>query len=364
MVFSGGTPSDQLQAKPATSPSTNPNDSVLDDLESPPQENEVSKQDQKGVGSVRKFSAYFWQHTLVAALVIFFEFYSTAASVALGMLMCVKVPAKKAPLYRWVMDVRLQCPVDTSCFQPWVGWAWFIGMILLLFCIWWPLYIAAKLLQQASAGRLCTGAEGTSSTQQNPSVPFSELLAFRYADYDVDYRALQRRLEHLKPGHWLEFWSAVCRLPVRKCLVLVWDSVLDLQRFVLALLALCVMLDELHQLLLMTVVFSLYLLAIVAIRPWRSTTVWLLQVAAASVLVLSCCTIMAAQIGDSSSHYTREDKQQFAVLLPALVIAMNAAYILGGLLLLTQRIWGKFGSQLAGFVKERLRKLGVLINAP
>lgn len=58
------------------------------------------------------FLDYIWQHGITAALVICFEFYSIAASTALGMLMCVKLPAKNGFLRCWVLDIRLQCPVD------------------------------------------------------------------------------------------------------------------------------------------------------------------------------------------------------------------------------------------------------------
>jgi hypothetical protein len=70
---------------------------------------------------------------VTAVLVIGFEFYNTLASYALGMLMCLKMPAaSKSPVSKhWVLDVRMQCP--TQRLDKWWGaCALVLGVLLLL----------------------------------------------------------------------------------------------------------------------------------------------------------------------------------------------------------------------------------------
>lgn len=299
-------------------------------------------------------STRFARYAVAAALVITFEFYSVAASTALSMLMCIGVPSaseSRPDRYRWIVDVRLQCPAMMQQSAPWAVGAVMLGSILLVVCIFWPIFIATVLLRKAVAGRLGYDSVGGSG-QHNSTEHFSitHYLAFRYADYSVNCDGFKQ--DDAKPcgadKAAQSGWQRLSALRVRMYACLVWDSVLDLQRFVLALLALCVMLHELHQLLLMTVVLGLYLMVILVVRPWRSNTVWLLQVGAASVLVFSCCTIMACHIGDTSSHYSNDEASKYQKVLPFVVIGLNLAYTVVGAAVLACCMWRKHIRTLAG----------------
>lgn len=80
----------------------------------------------------KDFVAYLWPHVMRAALVLFFEFYSTAAGTALGMLMCIKLPAQDRVAKRWVLDVLLQCPASKAGVGlPWGLAAVVLGAVLL-----------------------------------------------------------------------------------------------------------------------------------------------------------------------------------------------------------------------------------------
>lgn len=203
-----------------------------------------------------------------------------------------------------------------------------LGGVLLIIVIIWPMYIAWWLIRLAMNGRLRVKPADNLSVGR-----FSRHLTFRYADYAVNLAEFQQyKDKHVwrralqEPGEVLH-WA-------RMCAVLAWDSVLDLQRFVLAVLGLCVMLHEMHQLLLVTMVLGSYLIMIVLVRPWSSDAVWRLQVAASSVLVLSCCGILACNVGDISGHYSPQDAQRYMVAIPWVVMALNIAYIAGGVIVL------------------------------
>jgi hypothetical protein len=117
----------------------------------------------------------------------------------------------------------------------------------------------------------------------------------------VDYEALEVG-QHCQDSsakgslHTLQSFSRsrkhfkLAGLRLRLYAVLVWDSVLDLHRFLLALVSLCVMLHELHQLILVVMVLGSYLLLVLLVKPFRSAAVWRLQVLALVVLLMSCLT--------------------------------------------------------------------------
>lgn len=118
--------------------------------------------------------------------------------------------------------------------------------------------------------------------------------------------------------------------------VLCWDSILDLHRFVIAVVSLCVMLHELHQLILLVIALTSYLLLVLLVKPWRAATVWRLQVLALSLLVFSCLGIMACTIGDASAYYSEDAQNTYTKAIPWVVLLCNLAYLVLLLVLLAR----------------------------
>jgi hypothetical protein len=290
--------------------------------------------------------------------VIVFDFYSTLASYALGMFMCLKMPTavSAAVSWHWVLDVRMQCPLQRL--DKWWGkHALGLGIFLLVLCIIYPLVIAIVLVRKALDNTLDPKRSATSTPRDHEHDgglwgSIASSLSFRFADYNVDYeewaepstddnserrgvvRAIQEAWQCIK--QWFsDFWSSK-RHPVgdslaqlRRLLVLTWDSILDLQRLVLALLGLSVMLHELHQILLVALALGIYLMLMLAVRPWRSEAIFRLQVLAASVLVLSCCGIMACNVS-GDGHYSDDDTQRYTNAVGWAVIVINLVYMFIG----------------------------------
>lgn len=112
--------------------------------------------------------------------------------------------------------------------------------------------------------------------------------------------------------------------------MLAWDSVLDYQRLLLAVVATSVMLHELHQLLLVVLLMGTYLLLVVLVRPWENPVVTWLQVGGSSVLVGSTLGVTACTVGftDATTAFASPYKQ----VIPSVIIAANGLYLLVALL--------------------------------
>jgi hypothetical protein len=266
--------------------------------------------------------------------------------VALGLLMCVDTATngEGKPLQpsnsaspdvtdRWLMDVRLACPIRRAFNNTaWAIWGNIIGALLLVICIGGPIGIACVLWRQAWKGNLkghITASDPdalTRRTHRSIEDHITARLAFRYADYDCNYEVLKHSSS--THGQWQR---------VRAQIVLAWDSVLDLFRFLLAAAALCVTLHELHQLILVAWFLSMYLILILACRPWKSATVWWLQVCALVCLVFSCLGTMACNVSDVESYYGPDPKLQQVISL--LVIIVNGVYALWALFALLRCVY-------------------------
>jgi hypothetical protein len=325
------------------------------------------------------FHYYFWEHFFATALVVFFGTYTNLATVALGLLMCVQTdvrtgtnshrkpvqPSNTAIPNRWLMDVRLSCPIPCKN-SAWAIWANIVGGLLLVVCIGGPIGIACVLWRQAWKGNLKGHITAVASdpdaltkrTHRSIEDHITARLAFRYADYNCNYEVLkysssthgQRRLD-----------SELFQQRLRAQIVLAWDSVLDLFRFLLAVAALCVTLHELHQLIMVALFLSMYLILILAFRPWKSAKVWRLQVWALVCLVFSCLGTMACNVSDVESYYgASTGKQQQAISL--LVIIVNGVYALCALFALMRcvhreahmaEIWHKFRGRVRSYTEAQ-----------
>lgn len=311
-------------------------------------------------GCCSNFGARF----ITIVLVISFDFYSTMATYAIGMLMCLELPAGNAPPRQWVLDVRLQCP--TRRLDLWWGkWALMLGVVLLTLCFVYPLLIAAVLVTRARNGQL--DPDSKSAKESRPAglwglitqSSFAANLDFRFADYEVDYDDWIKKQAVLNlvsdKGHPVAGFLGSLRM----LLVLTWDSILDLQRLVLAVLGLSVMLHELHQLLLVTIVLVIYLVLMLAVRPWASPAILRLQVLAASVLVLSCCGILASNVS-APGHYSEADRKAYTTALGWTVIGINLFYVVVGVLTLLYCAYHKSsrqGSQWLSTLSKWLKSL-------
>jgi hypothetical protein len=298
------------------------------------------------------FRSYIIQRFAITWLVLFFESYDKTAQTGLGMLFCVNNGAEDGA-FRWVMDVRLPCPTRPAV-AGWQAAAIIMGSVLLLVCLCMPVFLARWLCTRAYKGLLTPEGEiedeGASSWSGAGKLcrpwrqSLSNVLTFRYADYDVQYELLRQRngsihgkLASRVAGGASSFdrfqlWS-----------VLVWDSILDMHRFLLAIAALCVMLHEQHQLLLVIMVFSSYLALILAVKPYRCTTIWRLQVLALATLLLSCFGILACNIGDTSSFYDGAVKNSYMKVIPWLIVALNVVYLFLAMAVLLLSVLHKCG---------------------
>jgi hypothetical protein len=309
---------------------------------------------------------YIMQRLAIASLVLFFDNYDKAAQTALSMLVCVNVGAGPYP-WRWVMDVRLPCPwirTTTHASQHWQRAAAAVGILLLLVCICIPVLLATWLARCVYKGIITSPGKtevpafpesilltrcGLSSRfrifmrRSLCNLNVAELLRFRYDDYNIRYEQLRkptadggpltahnRGLASVPTG-WSssarKCWGRLSLRRLKLWAVLCWDSILDFHRLLLALAALCVMMHELHQLLLVVLVYSSYLVLILAARPYKCTTTWRLQVSALLVLLLSCFGIIACNIGDTSGFYEETTARDYMHVVPWVVISLNAAYI-------------------------------------
>jgi hypothetical protein len=276
---------------------------------------------------------YVLQRLATTCLVLFFDNYDKAAQTALGMLFCVSVDADPYPR-RWVLDVRLACPKYLD-----VGWqraAVAVGILLLLACVCCPVLLAGWLVTRAYKGMITPQGSTEVSAPRDSSI--SRVLRFRYADYNIQYALLRKPTADgvvssgPEPTGWkssiVTFWRLLSFHQMQLWAVLCWDSILDLHRLLLALAALAVMLHELHQLLLVVLVLSSYFVLILAARPYKCTTIWRLQVSALSVLLLSCFGIIACNIGDTTGFYQDTTARKYKNVVPWVVIALNAGYLL------------------------------------
>lgn len=330
-------------------------------------------------GDQPTISAFVIQRLAITWLVLFFDNYDKTAQTALGMLFCVNVGAEPYPR-RWALDVRLPCP-STYTSSGWAKAAIAVGILLLLVCFCTPILLAGWLATRVYRGVITSEGEVEEKT---PSAlgkvrlflrrSLRNVLMFRYADYNIQFSLLRRKYnqsatspaavtvntvggtevlcaEHggvlAGPTCWkLKLLRIARNLSLSRLqlwAVLSWDSILDMHRLLLALVALSVMMHELHQLLLVIMVFSSYLALVLAVKPYRCTTILRLQVFALLVLLLSCFGIIACNIGDTSGFYDGVIWRNYMDAVPWVVVALNGLYLLvaGGVLVVS--VWHKRG---------------------
>jgi hypothetical protein len=285
----------------------------------------------KGVDAAG-FGKRIRNNAIATALAASLFVYITICKVAVGMLMCVKGVGNSD---RWVMDVRLECPV-TNLEKGWALGATIVGAALVCACIAWPVGIAWVLAGECYHNRLLRvdASKRIASASASGAAPqeITHNWVVRYADYDVDYDALSKSAnEGQARFEWLDLWRPgywhAAALKMRTYAVLCWDSILELHRLTIAVMSLCVMLHELHQLILLVVALTSYLLLVLLVKPWRATTVWRLQVLALSILVFSCLGIMACTVGDASAYYSEDMQRTYVKSIPWVVLLVNLAYL-------------------------------------
>jgi hypothetical protein len=316
-------------------------------------------------GASPSFGRALADNAVATLLAVFMFVYLPIARVAFSMLLCVKVAGSD----RWVLDVRLQCPAAAP-YTSWGAGALMLGSFLLIVCIAWPVGIAWVLIRKAHRGELLRvapyyktskAAGSVASASGSTPVVTTARLAVRYADYSVDYDALQ---SFYAKAAGLSGWEWFCRsfrqslMHFRVYLVLVWDSVLDLHRFTIALVSLCVMLHEAHQISLMIIVLGSYLLVVLLVRPWRARAVWQLQVGALAVLIGSCIGIMATTVQNASAYYSSPAIRKYSAVIPWMVIEVNVVYLVTVLVMLGRCVWQEVPSysELWGWWQQNKRQ--------
>lgn len=263
---------------------------------------------------------YMSVRLVATVLVMCFYFYNTVTRAALGMLTCVKIPGSSP---RWVLDVRLACPTYAARTPAGAG-AIFLGIVLLLLCLSWPITSAAVLIRAAHRGMLQTrGVVGSAAS-------LTGVFAFRFADYGVDHAGLAA-FKSGSPHHK----APACTAQVLQMhAVLIWDSILDLARFLLVVVALSVSLHELHQVVLVLWILGSYLVLALLVRPWRSPVVSRLQVASLFVLTMSCLGILACNI--ASDDEKDGPRPRYSVAVAWLVLLANFIYLTTAVVMLVR----------------------------
>jgi hypothetical protein len=287
--------------------------------------------------------------------------YLTIARVTFSMLLCVTVGSSQ----RWISDVRLECPTSRP-YPSWAGGVIFLGVLLLLVCLAWPVGIAWVLIRAAHRGQLLrvtsSGAASSSNTEDAASADAAAhstaRLAIRYADYAVDFDGLKvvPSAESGVLSSLSAFGSDAWLVRLRMYSILAWDSILDLHRLTIALVSVCVMLQEMHQLILMVLALGSYLLLVLVVRPWRTQTVWRLQVLALAILIGSCLGIMACTVGNAHGYYRSTIYTQ---VIPVLVLLANLCYLVLLVVLLVRCVAREVPSlaDIRAKLRKRWRKL-------
>jgi hypothetical protein len=209
-------------------------------------------------------------------------------------------------------------------------------------------------MRVASSGAASTtsdaaGAEDAANTTAR--------LAIRYADYAVNFDSLK-----LGPNCGLHFGSDAWLARLRMYMILTWDSILDLHRLTIALASVCVMLQEIHQLVLMILALGSYLLLVLLVHPWRARAVWRLQVLALTILIVSCLGILSCAVGNASAYYS---STEYAKAIPWLVLVANLGYLVLLVVLLVRCVMREVCS-LAGIktcLHRRWRRLRARLQA-
>lgn len=274
------------------------------------------------------FTEYLRTHSGVTLIVIFFAYYQAFAKAATGMLMCVDAPTGDK---RWVLDVRLPCPAAAG-YYPKAGWAVgaiLLGVAMMVVCIGIPSYFACVLLYRVVCIReVKRVTSAPSSRSKDPATTLAAWLTFRYAGYkasEAEAEAWTRKTWAEKLWHPLRNFHNIAD-QLRLAAVMCWDSVLDVFRFMLVLVSMCVMLHELHQLLLVAALLGCYLVAMLVVQPWKSRATHKLQVTGLFVLVLSCAGIIAWSVDDAGSFYA---SAAYRNVIPWVVLSLNLCYVVG-----------------------------------
>lgn len=134
------------------------------------------------------FRGYIGAVMMTTWLVTYYNYYPTTAKAAVGMLMCLNVGAGNG---RWIMDVRLQCPMPVSLGSGWFhGVAMAVGIVLVVFCVCMPAVIAGILIHQARVGGIGPRPDDGTSKSVGARMAAYASLSYRYADYKVDFGVL------------------------------------------------------------------------------------------------------------------------------------------------------------------------------
>lgn len=279
----------------------------------------------------KTFWPYLGEHFIATCIVIFYYFYTIIVKTALGLLMGVALAQKDM---RWLLDVRLPWPFAPKP-QGWAVGAAIMGFVFLLVCLVVPLIFTCLLVYQARRGRLGGYKESELPNNRPPSNGdvvrwVAAGLAHRYADYKISYKELEEgglsdqkgAMSHVDfRVYEMKLWATLC-----------WDTVLDLFKFLQALVAISVTLADVHQMMIMAAVFGLYLLLMLMVRPFKNVTTSRLQVWALVVLLSSCFLIMALGVDDG--YPLLKLPVPYKAWIPWLTLAINLVYALVGVLTL------------------------------
>lgn len=267
-------------------------------------------------GCRRVAPGYIRDLIITSFVVTTYSAYPSVAKVAVSMLMCLQVGTGND---RWILDVRLQCPLPTSSVSWLTAPALAVGVVLLFLCVAWPAVSAGVLFHQAYKGT----ATRDGCSDKHPWVgSWAASLSYRFADYAVDFEALTAG----KKG-WASGLHGVLK-HLRNHLALAWDTVLDYQRLLLAVVALSVTLHALHQLLAVMLVMGAYLLLALLVRPWRSDIVSWLQIGALSVLIGSTLGVMACNVEAIDATTAYRASLVYKQVIPVVILVVNVVYAL------------------------------------
>jgi hypothetical protein len=280
--------------------------------------------------SLREYLRMRWT---VTVLVVCFFFFPSIARVGVGMFACQNVCGD----CYWVLDMAQTRPTHNPN-SAHGRWAYAVGIPALMFNAAMPLLVLGVLWTAAHKRNLQVAS-------------FVERYGFMYSDYTVqpDKAAGFPLFRNWRNCSVLLSWC-------KQHTMLVWDAVIHVQTVALMYVSVYgMMIHEYYQVLILTVVFGMYLILIVWLRPFRVHANQQLQAASTAVLFgTSLCMLTFIEpagldMQQQQGYNAVKNAMGWVVLVVnALFVAIGAALLVASAVQLAKRTMRSEGGNDAG----------------
>ncbi|WIA22184.1 hypothetical protein OEZ85_004518 [Tetradesmus obliquus] len=159
---------------------------------------------------------------------------------------------------------------------------------------------------------------------------FMERFGFLYSDYEVHLKQ-QAAADGARMFRDVRAFASWCRHRT----TLVWDAVIHLQTVALMFISVYgMMMHEYYQVLILTVVFGIYLILVVWLRPFRVHANQQLQAASTAVLFSTSLCMLTFIKPDGLDAQQQKGYEKVKDAMGVVVLAVNALFVAIGLVLL------------------------------